>query len=162
MIRRFAFCLFAGSLAVTAAEPASAPDPAGFHLKNRSTFTSEETTRPPFWPIGWVKQTGQSTIQSVASAPVEMKFDPDKYSVTSILLGRPSLAVINGKSYGEGEFIRNGRSKGAPAMAKVQVRQIADGQVILASGDQTAAIPLRRPQLSEHKSDDDLVPLSER
>lgn len=150
------------------AAPAT-PDTAGFHLKNRSTFTSPETSRPPFWPVGWVKHVAGAPVQ-VANAPVpEIKVDASQFSVTSILLGTPSLAVINGKSYGQGDYLRMGRATpriaGAPVAAgvRVQVQKISDGLVTLVVADQAFTVPLRRPQLSDHKVDEDpLLPPNER
>ncbi len=76
--------------------------PANYQLKNRSSFTAKDTGRPPFWPIGHVKRGQNIQAESVAIAPTT-KLEPEMFSVTSILLGNPALAVINGRAYGEGE-----------------------------------------------------------
>jgi hypothetical protein len=50
-----------------------------------------------------------------------------------------------------------------PPNIRVQVVRIMDGQVILQTGTQTIAVPLRRPQLSDRKpGDEDLLSLSDR
>ncbi|RYD84137.1 MAG: hypothetical protein EOP84_06345 [Verrucomicrobiaceae bacterium] len=87
------------------------------------------------------------------------------FSVTSILLGNPSLAIINGRSYGEGEYLRTSRpsaTKGAapnnaivvdPSL-RVRVVRIVDGLVSLRSTDgQSLDVPMRRSELNEKKAD---------
>src|SRR3954469_6059329 len=96
----------AAAAMATGAFAEDAPDlkTAGYHLKNKSTFTVAATVRAPFWPIGWTP-SAKGTAPAAAPAP-EFTLRPDQFSVTSILLGNQSLAVINGRTYGEGEFIR--------------------------------------------------------
>ena len=88
---------------------------ARYELKKRSTFALAETTRPPFWPIGYVKQTGVQTQGPVVSSQPKAVLDERSFSVTSILLGHPSLAVINGRSYSEGETVRMPRGSARSA-----------------------------------------------
>ena len=174
--------LLAGTSAVHAVRqaPAAAPEPAKdakpalpknnepvppYELKNRSSFSnSAEASRAPFWPIGWVKRSKASTtaaVQPQVEAP-KVTLDAKSFKVTSILLGSgttPSLAVINGRAYSEGEFIRAPRTPGATGApvapsapsARVRVQHIADGTVILQNGEQTLTVPLTRPQLSNPK-----------
>lgn len=164
--------LVLGAAALTSAHgDEAAPETAGYHLKNRSTFSSPETTRPPFWPVGWTKQMA-STPAAAAEAPAAAgPLDPDQFSVTSILLGSPSLALINGQSYAVGERIRPARrsskdkdkdAKALPANAVVYVRKISDGYVMLQSSNQVLSVPLKRPTLSEHKPEDDLPSVNDR
>ncbi len=132
---------------------------AGYHLKNRSTFDAGGVKRPPFWPIGWVHQA-----RGVQEQP-KVAIDAKMFSVTSILLGSPSLAVINGRTYGEGDLIRSARLKSSdthaapagggsvPSNARIRVQRIADGTVTLVCDEQTVVVPLKRPELNEHKSD---------
>jgi hypothetical protein len=149
---------------------------AGYHLKNQSTFQVAPGARAPFWPIGWAPSS-KNTTQNDAPAPV-VTITPEQFSVTSILLGSQSLAVINGRTYGEGEFLRSPRAskpvEGAlpvaastapalPAGLRVRVNRIIDGRVILQAGSQAIYVPLRRPQLSDRKlGDEDLLSLSDR
>ena len=76
------------------------------------------------------------------------------FAVTSIMLGNPSLAVINARAYSEGEFIR--MPKGSAPM-KIRVQQISDGSVSLAYENQTFTVPLKRPELAAHKGEADLL-----
>src|SRR4051794_22909577 len=74
---------------------------AGYHLKKRSAFEAPEQARTPFWPIGWAPSSG---APGVPDAPrTGFVLNPDQFAVTSILIGTHSLAVINGRTYGEGE-----------------------------------------------------------
>lgn len=128
-----------------------------YKLKNRSAFSSQ-SSRTPFWPIGHVKrQKNQQAV--VANAGPRPKFSPEMFSVTSIVLGNPSLAIINGRHYGEGEFLRFGRSSrtlAANSAYRIQVTRITDGGVTLQSSDgETVNVPLRRPELNERKPDEE-------
>jgi hypothetical protein len=138
---------------------------AGYHLKNRSAFSAANQPRPPFWPIGWVHHD-KATPQEVAE--VKADIDAQMFSVSSILLGQPSLAVINGRAYSEGDLLHAPRAgskdgpKGAwPTNARVRVQKIQDGSVTFISGTQTLTVPLRRPELNEHKSDKDELSLGQ-
>jgi hypothetical protein len=110
--------------------------------------------------------------------------DPDQFSLTSIVLGPPSFAVINGKAYAEGEYIHAARAAKAsspaagpattgaaslPPGTKVRVARIRDGLVTLDLNGQLTEIQLRRhelPSASSHGLADEgadlLKPLSER
>ena len=120
----------------------------GFNLKHRSSFNST-AARNPFWPIGWVKtDTGENETQEVAL------ITPSQFDITSISTGQNPLAVINGKTYGEGETITAlyGSQK-----IKILVLAINDGEVVLQYLDKKYTIPLRRPEFVLHTStaDDD-------
>src|SRR4051812_7702067 len=113
--------LFAALAASTLAAPAEEADvkTAGYKLKKRSVFTQPETARSPFWPIGWIKPApGQVTQQTQEAAPMT-KLDPEQFSVTSIVGGTPPIAIINGRPYGEGEYIRAAKPKDGKAIAGV-------------------------------------------
>jgi hypothetical protein len=80
------------------------------------------------------------------------------FKVTSILLGNPSLAVINGRAYSEGEFLRAPKGKpGEGATARVRVHRITDGSVILQHQDQTIVASLQRTELAPHKAEEVLL-----
>src|SRR3954466_1609207 len=105
--RLFSLTLGLLATAAVAADDPTSPTLAGYHLKSKSSFVAAQTTRAPFWPIGW---TPAAKGPSQQAAPVqEFTLKPEMFSVTSILLGSQSLAVINGRTYGEGEFIRQSR-----------------------------------------------------
>src|SRR3954464_7687817 len=129
-----------------AGDPAPDPSTAGYHLKNRSHFAVSDDTGAPFWPIGWTPTAKNTSGHSeLSSSGFELK--PEQFLVTSILVGSQSLAVINGRTYGEGENLRSPRmrnpdgtlAKGAsgpafPAGVKIRVQRISDGEVTLTSG----------------------------
>jgi hypothetical protein len=140
---------------------------AGYQIKSRSAFNAPDTARPPFWPIGWSREAKLEA----RPAAVQPQIEPAMFSVTSILLGNPSLAVINGRAYGEGDTIRPAkaaakRADAAPAPApasknqppqgvRVRVARIFDGGVQLATDAQTVTVALRRPELSERPASTD-------
>jgi hypothetical protein len=119
-----------------AAKPAIEP----YVLKNKSSVSIPAGTRPPYWPIGWRPDSGPAPTQ----AP-KAQVDEDYFKVTSILLGNPTLALINGRSYGEGQFIR--MPKGSPM--KPRVYRISDGEVIIQVDQQLIHAPLKRGTLND-------------
>lgn len=133
--------------------PAPADKPATPHkryeLKNKSSFNVAENVRSPFLPIGWVKR-GEATAPVVDQTTV----DASGFRLTSILIGNPSMAVINGRSYEEGQFLRMPR--GGPQVL-IRLYRIGDGQVWLQSGGQVFPVPLKRPELSERKIEEQLL-----
>jgi hypothetical protein len=159
----------ADSPATVKAEAAVEP----YQLKNRSAFNCPtEVTRAPFWPIGWVPQKGGTTTSTAQTTP-KVALDPNLFRVTSILLGNGSipLAVINGRSYGEGEFIKMPRVANAVAGAtgkavnpttRIRVMRITDGHVILQRDDQTVTLSLQRPELAARKPEEPLLDEEER
>ncbi|HEV7405509.1 MAG TPA: hypothetical protein VGO11_21370 [Chthoniobacteraceae bacterium] len=162
--------------AALAGDNAAEVKTAGYHLKNQSTFEVAPGARAPFWPIGW-RPTNAPTTQNEAPAPVVV-ITPEQFAVTSISVGSYSFALIDGRTYGVGDYLRAARpvkpAAGAPAAAastgpalppgvRVRVIRILDGQVILQAGTQAIAVPLRRATLSEKKpGDEDLLSLSDR
>lgn len=136
-----------------AADAKPQPDAGRYELQKKSAFTLAADRRAPFWPIGWVKRANQGSAEITQQAP-KAKLDESAFAVTSIMLGNPSLAVINARAYSEGEFIR--MPKGSVPM-KVRVQQISDGSVSLAYENQTFSVPLKRPELAAHKGEADLL-----
>lgn len=126
----------------------SAATPAGkYQLKNRSVIAMRENSRPPFWPIGWVKRGATS---EKAPAMHRINFDEKNFVVSSILIGNPSLAVINGRSYTEGEFLRFPRGTVDPV--RIRVQRILDGGVQLQAADnQVFQAKLQRPEIQAKK-----------
>src|ERR1041384_731552 len=113
--------------------PADVPK---YALKNKSFFTISPETRAPFWPIGWVKRAG--TPKEIREKP-SVTLDENAFSVTSILMGSPSLAVINGRAYSEGELIRMPKDSSG---LRPRVQSINDGTVTLQYADQTLVVAL--------------------
>ena len=141
-----------GSFHANAAPGSPAAPAAKYELKKKSAFTLGTDRRAPFWPIGWVRGANE-THTKITEAP-KQKIDEKAFAVTSILVGNPSLAVVNGRAYSEGELIR--MPKGT-APVKVRVQRVADGSVTLQHDDQTLVIAMHRPELSEHKAEADLL-----
>ena len=141
------------------------PAPAPYKLKRRSSFTPPTAdARAPFWPIGWVpKKTMIATAPGAPAAAPAPLLDEKAFRVTSILLGAgtaPSLAVINGRADGEGEFLKVPRGTvvpavagqlGAPAVARIRVQLISDGSVVLQCAEQAITIFMQRPELALRK-----------
>jgi hypothetical protein len=128
-----------------------------YELKNRSSFIeTDPDARAPFWPIGWVKRAAGPAVPVVAPAP-KILLNEKSFKVTSILLGAgatPSLAVINGRAYSEGEFLRVPKGSGAP---RIRVQRINDGNVILQHAEQTLVALLQRPELMSRKTEELLL-----
>ena len=162
-----------GAMALHAADAApekSAPAPEPYQLKNRSAFAAPgEDVRAPFWPVGWVHRKGVSSqVGQVAAA--KSVLDERSFRVTSILLGSgttPSLAVINGRAYSEGELLKTPRgmavaaapagTAATPAAARIRVQRISDGSIVLQQADQTVTVALQRPKLVLKKSEEPLL-----
>ena len=177
-----AAALHAENTAAPKADPAPAkaeaapartePSPEPYQLKNRSSFACPgEGTRAPFWPIGWVHRKGVSSVVAAVAAP-KSALDEKSFRVTSILLGSgatPSLAVINGRAYGEGEFLKMPRgpavaavpaapgAPAAPAVARIRVQRISDGSVVLQREDQTITVSMQRQELAQKKVEEPLL-----
>ena len=146
------------------AEPATEP----YQLKNRSSFACPgEGTRAPFWPIGWVHRKGVSSVVASVAAP-KSALDEKSFRVTSILLGSgatPSLAVINGRAYSEGEFLKVPRgttaaapaAPGTPVVARIRVQRISDGNVVLQQADQVINVAIVRPEVAQKKTEEPLL-----
>lgn len=143
--------------------PVAEPAPAPYVLKKRSSFAIASGARPPVWPIGWVKrERGASTIAAVPATP-KFVLDATSFTVTSILLGPPAIAVINGRAYEEGQLVRIAAPRTAevktPAAAgpRIRVHRIADGQVWLQGEGQLVNVAMKRSELSERKIEEELL-----
>ena len=125
----------ASKTAAATAEPAPT-----LELKTKSSFTMDEASRNPFWPIGWKPAPKQTAVSNGDNAGPQIS--ADVFSVTSITVdtgGR--FAIINGKAMGEGQVF--GLQLGTQTY-QITVKAIQDGQVILSRRDQEIAVPLRR------------------
>lgn len=150
---------------VHADDAASSASVQPYQLQRKSAFTATaEDQRAPFWPIGWAKQRGVPKT-SVPTAP-RLKLDEASFKITSILLGNPSLAIINGRTYSEGESLRQPRAVGGaatvatspiPAGARIRVYRIDDGGVTLQFQEQLLTVPLKRPELPGKRAEEELL-----
>lgn len=96
---------------------------------------------------GVAENPGSTPAVVAATAPGGL--EEKNFRVSSILQGNgspPTVAVINGRAYSEGEFLRASRSPGGVPL-RIRVIRIEGSQVVLGNGNQTIAVPLRRPEL---------------
>lgn len=128
--------------------PPAATPPAKYQLKTKSSFPAAEGARAPFIPIGWVRKDGPVIVVQQTT-----RIDESAFRVTSILLGNPALAVINGRSYEEGQFLRMPRG----SQVRIRVYRITDGQVWLQHDDKLFSTPLKRPELGDRKTEELLL-----
>ena len=119
--------------------PAPGAAATGYAPKNKSVFTAAENDHNPFWPIGWVKMEAISDGDN--SAPLIPR--AEDFSVTTILLNDPPMAVINGKDMAEGEVAALSVN-GAPVV--VQLMAVQDGRVILRWQNQNLIVPIHRQE----------------
>jgi len=124
-----------------------------YELKNRSSFNLPDSTRPPFWPIGWVKRGASAAPVRMPTGP-RYVLDEKNFAVTSILTGNPSLAVINGRSYAEGDVLRMPKGSGG---VRIRVARIYDGYVQLRLDDQIISPKLRRDEIEPKKATEELL-----
>ena len=129
-----------------------------YELKNRSSFRIDADARVPFWPIGWKKPKSVASHQGTGTAVIEIpkiQLQPGHFNVTSILLGNPALATINGRTFEEGEFL--------PVIwgterLRVAVRAIRDGGVWLEYQGQQIMVPIHRPELGKRQAEQKAQP----
>ncbi len=119
------------------AKPAAPAAPAVIELKNKSSFSTEDSARNPFWPIGW-KPAAKESANEQAGPEVS----PAAFVVTSIVLDPSAkFAIVNGKTMQEGQVF--GLQMGKQTY-QLTVKSIEDGQVVLMRRDQEIVVPLHR------------------
>jgi hypothetical protein len=121
-------------------QTAGEADAAGVYVpKTKSFFNGTDNDHNPFWPIGWVKSE-EASGDDAANALVPHAED---FTVTTILLNDPPMAVINGKDMAEGEVASlsvNGQA------VVVQLMAVQDGRVILRWQNQNIIVPIHRQE----------------
>jgi len=93
-----------------------------------------------------------AVVTHVASAAPVAPLKPNAFVVTSISLGQPSYAIINGQSRTEGDALT------APGVTGWKVRQIADGVVSVQNGSTVTALGISTPGIKP--LNDELHPLN--
>lgn len=122
-----------------------------YDLKNRSNFRIDADARAPFWPIGWKKpKVAASGATTTVAETSGIKLEAANFTVTSILLGNPPLATINGRSFEEGELLPVVYGK---ERLRVVVRAIRDGAVWLDHDGTQIMVPLHRAELGLKRSE---------
>ena len=135
-MNRFALLLI---LIFAVAGRSHAGDAASLEIKNKSSFTMDNNSRNPFWPIGW-KPTAKVAGPGVEHAGPDVPLTA--FVVSSITLDQGArFAIVNGKIMQEGQQF--GLQLGNQTY-QVTVKSIEDGRVILARHDQEIVVPLRR------------------
>jgi hypothetical protein len=104
-------------------------------------FSRHPSTRrvpPPAPQLIEVKTSSVSAPPPATAtpAPILVQISADVLHVSAISLGHPRLAVINGRSVGEGDYLPV-RTTPASVTVKLRVLRIADGRVDLTDGTQT-------------------------
>jgi hypothetical protein len=121
------------------ADNAATPAPTPYVPKNKSEFTSTTDDHNPFWPIGWVKTEALATSEGAAPYVPH----PTDFTVTTIMLNEPPMAVINGKDMAEGEIATlnaNGQQ------VTVQLMAVQDGRVVLRWQNQDITVLIHRDE----------------
>jgi hypothetical protein len=127
-----------------------------YELKNRSSFRADADARIPFWPIGWkrpvIKPDGTTEVPLKAH---KFEIEPDSFHVTSVLLGNPALATINGRSFEEGEVlpVMHGTER-----LRVVLRAIRDGGITLEYEGQQIQVPMKRPEVGLKRAEQKAEP----
>jgi hypothetical protein len=107
--------------------------------RHKSVFAATGGEHNPFWPIGWTKAESLSTGDT--EAPVTPQ--SNDFTVTTIMMNEPPIAVINGQDMAEGEVASlpvGGRN------VMVQLMAVHDGWVILRWQNQNLTVPLHRDE----------------
>lgn len=125
---------------------------ARYELKNRSNFRIDADSRAPFWPIGWKKPkvSAGGVVEAVAVEAPRVELLPGHFTVTSILSGNPPLAMINGRSFEEGELLPVvfGNER-----LRVVVRAIREGVVVLEHEGHQIVVPIHRAELAPKQAE---------
>jgi serine/threonine protein kinase len=134
----------------TADAATSAPTVGNTDVKPVSPPAETHQTPPssatPARVIGPVATDHRAATPAIVTVPPDPAMDEKNFRVTSILIGSgtaPSLAVINGRAYGEGEFLRMPKA----SSFRIRVKQITDEKVVLEHNDLTVVAQLQRPEV---------------
>lgn len=121
--------------AMAAAPTLPAQSAKELQLTRESRFEVKDTTRNPFWPVGWTPKMAEKA--QPGKVPSSAWFRVEAFTVSSISTGGLPLAMINGRPYGEGDFMTTPNGT-------VQVSVIRDGTVQLRFDGKTIEVGLRR------------------
>lgn len=96
--------ILASLACVAAIGTVGAQDAARLKPDPPSAFLSTLNGRNPFWPIGYRPQA-ENRDEQVERQPVITEIPDESFQISSILLGNPPIAVINGGEYIPGDEI---------------------------------------------------------
>ena len=91
-----------------------------------------------------------SAHPSATPAPIVVEVDAKLIHVSAIALGHPRIAVINGQSVAEGEYVKI-RSANPTVSVSLRVLKIADRRIDLTDGRQNITAHLAIPELERTK-----------
>lgn len=136
------------AFAVSALAQAEPEKSKGYELKNRSAFHVQEDARIPFWPIGF-QRPAKGFVAGPVTKVATIRIDPSQFNLTSVLLGNPALATINGRAFGEGEVLPviYGNER-----LRVVLRSIRDGGVTLDYDGQQIFVAMKRNDLAPRQT----------
>jgi hypothetical protein len=83
-----------------------------------------------FWVVGCKKPIPPAPVAKISSEGIK---------VTAISLGRPRLAIVNGKQLGEGDEVM-------ASATRLRIVKISDGEIELSSGSQVIMARLLPPK----------------
>lgn len=86
------------------ASPTQAQDADRIKPATPSSFVSTLGGRNPFWPVGW-KPKEKAPVAVTEERPAITNIPPEAASISSILLGDPPIAVINGGEFTTGDIV---------------------------------------------------------
>ncbi len=92
-----------------------------------------------------------SPHEFVPPAPVVVPIDTNLLHVTAISLGHPRLAVVNGQSVAEGDWVR-ARPNNLPVTVSLRVLKIGDGRIDLSDGQQVITAKLAVSSIAPNRS----------
>jgi hypothetical protein len=116
------------------------------------SLKSGKLTLPGYFHANKATAQARPSAAPAASAAPVAPLKPGAFVVTSISLGQPSFAIINGQSRIEGDPVE------APGVTGWKVKRIVDGAVWLQNGTTLAPLPLSMPGIKP--LDDELHPLN--
>lgn len=127
-------------LAVLALAPAGVgQDTARLKPDPPAMFVTTLDGRNPFWPIGFTPQAREPVRKEELRTRID-RFPPGTFDISSILVGDPPIAVINGGEYVPGDIIPvsvNGRE------VTVRLMAVEDGYIRVRHEDKTHTIRRR-------------------
>jgi len=107
---------------------------------------------PAAQPLQAVSAVIHRVVAAAPTATPVPPLKPDAFVVTSISMGQPSIAIINGTSRVEGDPVE------APGVTGWKVSRIVDGAVVFQNGSALATVLLSTPGLNP--LNDQLHPLN--
>lgn len=117
-------------------------------IKNRSSFTSVDIARNPFWPIGFSPNAVATTTPNEAQQPVMSQkpaLKAEDFNLTSISSFQGTrMAMLCGKPVGEGQLVNLNLGG---QRTKVQILKVTDGSVVLQCMGQEITVQLKRPEM---------------